>query len=136
MAGPRKTSTCKTRFPVRVPPGRGRPAIEDVWSLMEIWLFVSENAYRSQKSVSEICKLSNFCFWAIKSKRPLVRDLSGASLRRRCYEAVDLLKKEIEAHEENRNAFARLGATHSNMLPEARLVTYWNEELMRRMRAN
>ena len=136
MASPRKKPTRKTRVPVRVPLGRGRPAIEDAWSLMEIWLFVEENAYRSRKSVNEICKLSTFHFWAIKSDRTCLRGLSEASLRRRYYEAVKLLKKEIEADEENRNAFARLGATFSNMLSEARLVTYWKEELMRRMRAN
>ena len=136
MASPRKKPTRKTRVPVRSSLGRGRPAIEDTSSLLEIWLFVEENIYRSRNSVNEICNTSTFGFWGIGAKLTRHRSLSGASLRRRYYEAEALLKKEIKLHEENRDAFARLGATFSHMLPEPRLVTYWNEELMRRMRAN
>ncbi len=97
---------------------------------------MQENVHRRQSSVNAICNQCTFSFEVLRSGRPLLRRLSGASLKRRYYEAEALLKKETAEFEENRDALVRLGATVSCMLTEPGLVTFWNEELQRRMQAN
>ncbi len=62
MAIPRKPSPGKTRLPVRPTRGHGGPAIEDAWTLLEIWLFVQENAHRTLFSVNAICNHGNAMF--------------------------------------------------------------------------
>lgn len=136
MPSPRKAPPRKTRLAVQSSHRRGRPPIENFWTLLEIWLFVQENGHRTLKSVNAICDECTFEFWVLRSDRPLLRRLTGASLKRRYYEAEALLRKETEEFEENRDALVRLGATVSCTLTEPRLVTYVNDELKRRMQAN
>ncbi len=94
---------------------------------------MQENAHRTRRSINAICNDCIFSFVVLRSSRPLARRLTGASLKRRYYEAEALLKKETIEFEENQNALRRLKATASDMPADAILVTYWNDELKRRM---